>query len=104
LGVSLLSARKLCKLLPDKTKGEFDTEVISLYCNQKRILKAVQNDGLYIVKHISKWFNRADTSQKGTVRRSHEMVLTVQNNPEITIDEDLNQSQQPLRTNVENIA
>lgn len=53
LGVNLLSAKKLCK---GGYKGAFDDESIWITEGNKRVLKAEQSQGLYIVNHVGSQF------------------------------------------------
>ncbi|KAI0991350.1 hypothetical protein K3495_g16837, partial [Podosphaera aphanis] len=50
LGVNLLSAKRLCKT---GMKGFFDEKNVWIKDGEKIVIHAVQNDGLYIVKHIA---------------------------------------------------
>ncbi|KAI0992332.1 hypothetical protein K3495_g15854 [Podosphaera aphanis] len=50
LGVNLLSAKRLCKT---GMKDFFDEKNVWIKDGEKIVIHAVQNDGLYIVKHIA---------------------------------------------------
>ncbi|KAI1006803.1 hypothetical protein K3495_g1409 [Podosphaera aphanis] len=50
LGVNLLSAKPLCKT---GMKSFFDEKNVRIKDGEKIVIRAVQNDGLYIVKHIA---------------------------------------------------
>lgn len=54
LGVNLLSAKQLCRT---GMKGIFDNKNIWIKDGNRTMIHAIQNDGLYIVNHISSHLN-----------------------------------------------
>ena len=55
LGVNLLSTRHMCQA---GLKAQFNNTYIHFKLGRKKVIKATMNNGLYIVTHVAKGFEK----------------------------------------------